>query len=128
MHLSSEWQRNKCVMAYKRDTFKTNVSYSVPLKILLDYFEELEHKHVPMAQGAQGTAALSSHTCCSPYSQPHARRAVAQLHGFPIHAVTASRLDICTENSKHLDLEQYFICIVFHTNSTKSTVFAANLR
>lgn len=48
-------------MAYKRDTFKTNVSYSVPLKILLDYFEELEHKHVPMAQGAQGTAALSSH-------------------------------------------------------------------
>lgn len=125
MHLSSEWQRNKCVMAYKRDTFKTNVSYSVPLKILLDYFEE---QACPDGSGAQGTAALSFHTCCSPYSQPHARRAVAQLHGFPIHAVTASRLDICTENSKHLDLEQYFICIVFHTNSTKSTVFAANLR
>lgn len=51
MHLSSEWQRNKCVMAYKRDTFKTNVSYSIPLKILLDYFEELEHKHVPMGRG-----------------------------------------------------------------------------
>lgn len=57
MSLSFEWQRNICIMTMiqsdkKMCHFQTNVSYSVPLKILLDYFEgELEHKYVPMGRG-----------------------------------------------------------------------------
>lgn len=66
-----------------------------------------------------------SPTCCSMYSQSHARTAVTQLH---IHTVAASSLDICTENAKHLDLKSHFICNVFNINSIKSAVFTAHLR
>lgn len=66
--------------------------------------------------------------CCSKYSQSHARRAVAQLCSFPIHTAAAARLDICTENSKHLDFQYYFMCNTFNIKFIKSTVFTATLR
>lgn len=58
---------------YLCDTFKTNVSYGVPLKILLDYFEqELEHKYVPMGRGLRAVQpSLPAHAAaCTPSHMP----------------------------------------------------------
>lgn len=126
MYLPHERQRSRSIMAYIyiSEAFKTSVSYSMPLKILLNSSEEeLKYKYVHIAQRGSG--------CCSPFSTPFAAACIpslmpgeqsTQLHNSPIHTVAASRPDIYKENSKHLDLKYCFICNVFYINSIKSTV------
>lgn len=77
---------------------------------------------------AQGTTALSQHHVLQHGFPVTCQESSHTAACFPIHTVAASRLDICTENSKHLDLKSCFICNAFNISSIKSTVFTANLR
>lgn len=121
MYLPHERQRSWCIMAYMYVwSFQNKCQLQHALKNMTELFWARTKVQIcgDCPERLRALQPFLNTICCSMYSQSHARRAVTQLHGFPIHTVAASRLDICTENPKHLDLKYCSIC-----NAFNSTVF-----
>lgn len=128
LKLLPERHWSRFIMTYTTMTFSKQMSDTVCLLNVTELFWTRIEAQICAGcpERLRAMQPFLSSICCCMYS--YTRRAVAQLHSFPIHALAASRLDICKENSKHVDLKHYFIHYALNINSIKSIVFTANLR